>query len=188
MGSQRVGHDWATKLNWTECLNTQQYSPKLILSSNCDYFLVPILHSHQTNILTIPLQTTANTDYESCDTYPVGMPASYLPSLFVPILQLISQTLLPPQGQPNCLELKRVWDFTPLARWQFNKLQFHGFSRIFKAEAMKLLCQRQRIVFCLSVFLTTVIVIARVLAFCASFPSPDARRVMWRGSGDLHTL
>ena len=24
MGSQRVGHDWATELNWTECWMSQQ--------------------------------------------------------------------------------------------------------------------------------------------------------------------
>ena len=27
MGSQRVGHDWATKLNWTECINSESQIP-----------------------------------------------------------------------------------------------------------------------------------------------------------------
>ena len=43
MGSQRVGHDWATELNWTEQLNRTELSTKT--ENKCRYILL-VFYSH----------------------------------------------------------------------------------------------------------------------------------------------
>ena len=59
MGSQRVGHDWATELNWTECIF--KYNTK---GTNCERNKLDLIKNLYSAKLTFKIIKKQTIDYE----------------------------------------------------------------------------------------------------------------------------